>query len=782
MRTEKITVWGIVQGVGFRPFIAKLADEMGMKGCVRNAGGLVDIMVTDTADRIDEFVEAMKNNKPGPSEIVHIRRDVRDFEPFSEFTIVRSGEIDDEAPMIPADLAICSDCLEDMRDPNNPRYRHPFISCMACGPRYTIVDRIPYDRDNTAMIDFPMCDFCSGEYTDRRDRRYHAQTISCHYCGPQLKVYARDEEREDAVSLAADMINDGKIIALKGVGGYNFIASPFCHEAVVRLRTLKGREEKPFAVMFSDENQIKEYCRVTPEESALLNSSARPIVLLETLFPKFSPEVNKTSRYTGSFLPSMGLQYMLIEACGPLIVTSGNLSDCPMIRRDEDMFALYEEKKDLLGAVFYHDRDIRLVVDDSVVRVVDGQPQMTRRSKGYAPVPLYIAEDCNMGREHMILALGAQLKAAFSLSKGNFAYVSQFFGDLDSEDIRKNYVENVERMKKLFHIEPDLLVTDMHPLYFTFDYAKEYGEKHDIPVLRVQHHHAHVASVMAEHHLKGEVIGVSFDGTGYGDDGTIWGGEFLLCGGSKYARVAHLQTIPMIGGDQSMKEGWKTAMCYMASIGGEAERSPLAQDSRYAVVKAGLYHGINGIGSSSMGRLFDAVSALLGICLENRYEGECAIMLENAAARALTLGIKPHKMVFMYWNDGGVWQISAAPVFQAVARGLRDGVSVDAMALGFHEAVGDIIAAIAEKIREETNVSQVALTGGVFQNKILMEYSLKLLREKNFDVYYNISVGPNDGGISLGQTFIAMNYLKEKEEENGEEENVCSDSGENYLH
>lgn len=776
MITEKITIWGIVQGVGFRPFIAKLGDELGMKGTVRNAGGLVDIWVTDTVERIDAFVHAIRERKPEPAEIVHIHREEKEYTEFYEFSIAHSGELDDEAPMIPADLALCPDCLKDLNDVNNPRYRHPFISCMACGPRYTIIDRIPYDRDNTAMIDFPMCDFCEGEYTDRKDRRYHAQTISCHHCGPQLKMYGSSMEKEDAVAKAVALLKEGRIIAVKGVGGYNFIASPFHAQAVSDLRALKGREEKPFAVMFYDEVQVREYCHVTKEESELLNSSARPIVLLETKRDAFFPAVNNTSRYTGSFLPSMGLQYLLIEECGPLIVTSGNLSDSPMIREDEKMFSLYEEKKDLLAAVFYHDRDIRLVVDDSVVRIIDGKPQMVRRSKGYAPVPLYVADDCDLTKEDQILALGGQLKAAFTLTKGNFAYVSQFFGDLDAEEIRENYVDGIEGMKGLFHIEPKLLVTDMHPLYFTYDFAREYGEKHNIPILRVQHHHAHVASVMAEHHLQGDVIGVSFDGTGYGDDGTIWGGEFFVCNGSKYARVGQLLTIPMIGGDNSMKEGWKTAMCYMASIGGAAEKSPLAEDSRYAVVKAGLYHGINGIGSSSMGRLFDAISALLGICMENRYEGECAIMLENSAARGKKLGLTPHKMVFMYWNDGGVWKVSAAPIFQAISRGLKEGVAIDAMALGFHEAVGDMIVALVEKIHEEINSKQVALTGGVFQNKILMEYTLSLLREKGFDVYYNISVGTNDGGISLGQAYIAMEYLKEKKE------NVCSDSGEIDLH
>ncbi len=301
MQTEKITIWGIVQGVGFRPFIAKLGDEMAMAGVVRNNGGLVEITVTDTQARIDAFVAAIKARKPLPAEIVHLRRERKPFQEFEGFSIAASGEIDDEAPMIPADLALCPACFNDLNDKANPRYRHPFISCMACGPRYTIIDKIPYDRAHTAMADFPMCSFCEKEYTDRNDRRYHAQTISCHDCGPQLKKYQSDLEKEDAVKEAVSLLSKGEIIAVKGVGGYNFIASPFCHEAVVRLRQLKGREEKPFAVMFYDETQVRAYCDLTEEESALLNSAARPIVLLETKKTAFSPEVNKTSRYTGCF-------------------------------------------------------------------------------------------------------------------------------------------------------------------------------------------------------------------------------------------------------------------------------------------------------------------------------------------------------------------------------------------------------------------------------------------------------------------------------------------------
>lgn len=761
MKTVLIRIWGIVQGVGFRPFIAKLADKCGVKGNVRNIGGLVDITMTDSEENIAAFIAKISSEKPEPAEIVHIKVEDIPYQEFHSFEIINSGEGDDEASMIPADLAICPDCLKDLNDPKNPRFRHPFISCMACGPRYTIIDKIPYDRENTAMVDFPMCDFCNGEYTHREDRRYHAQTISCHDCGPQLLMYNSNVNKEAGVNKCIDLLQDGKIVALKGVGGYNFLASPFNNDTVLNLRLLKGREEKPFAVMFSDIEEIKKYCQTSPEEEALLTSSSRPIVLLETIAAPFAPETNKTSRYTGAFLPSMGLQHLLLEKCGPLIVTSANLADMPMINDDAEMFSLYEEKKDILAAVFYHERDIRVRVDDSVVRVIDGQPQMVRRAKGYAPVPLYLKGRETIPKDQMILALGGQLKSAFTLSKGNFAYVSQFFGDLDAEYIRKIYVENIERMKSLFRIEPNLVVTDSHPLYFTNSFGEDYAAEHNIPLLKVQHHHAHVASVMAEHHIDDAVIGVSFDGTGYGDDGNIWGGEFLLCKGAKSVRLGHLQYTPMLGGDNSMKEGWKSAMCYMAAIEGEAENIPLSLDSRYAMVKAAIRHGINTIYSSSMGRLFDAVAAALGIQGENRYEGECAIMLENAAARCKEQGVAPDIMTFLFWEEEGVYKISADTIFQSIAKGLALGVSREAMALGFHEAVAKMVLSLCEKISKKTGVKKVALTGGVFQNKILMERTLSLMREEDFEIYYNISVGTNDGGISLGQTYIAMEYLKE---------------------
>lgn len=768
-RTEKIKLWGIVQGVGFRPYVAKMADRMKMKGEVLNIGGLVEITVTDTEERIDEFVSALISEKPGPSEIVHVKRTVlgdednakAGYRAFDSFTIIRSDEGDDEAAMIPADLAICPHCLEELYKDDNPRYQHPFISCQLCGPRYTIIDRIPYDRDNTSMIDFPMCGFCEGEYTDLHDRRHHAQTISCHDCGPEL-ILADGEMKEtggemtdgEILDAAADILKEGGVIAFKAVGGYNLAADPFNEKAVRKLREIKNRETKPFAVMFRNIDEIRKYCEVSETEENLLKSSARPIILLEhkldsIAFASAYTEDLEKSRFIGSFLPSFAAQYMLLDRVSPLIFTSANPSDMPMIK-DEDEMAEFCGKSGRIDGVLYNRRRIEVRVDDSVMRVIDNQPQMIRRSKGYAPVPLYVSagsSDEAGGDENKfsILACGGQLKNSFALTKGPFVYVSQYFGDMDSVENQQIYNENLERMEELFRIKPGAVVCDMHPLYWTGNRAEEYAAKEGLPLVKVQHHHAHVASVMAENNLEGKVIGVAFDGTGYGTDGAIWGGEFLLCEGGQLRRMVHLKYVDMIGGDSSMKDARKSALSYVAAydkgymeqaepdevpvdisdiIAFGRERLEAGPDA--GLIMKALENGINSIRSSSMGRLFDGVSSLLGIKDYNDYEGQCAIMLEDAAAFALK----------------------------------HPGVRKECdLALDFHERIINMIIERCLQIREETGADQVALTGGTFQNRILMEGILDKLRDRGFRPYYNISVSPNDGGIALGQAFIGMHRL-----------------------
>ena len=818
--TEKIKLWGIVQGVGFRPYVAKMADRMGMKGEVLNIGGLVEITVTDEPSRIDEFVDALVREKPGPSEIVHIRRQVLEYAEFDGFSIVRSDEGDDEAAMIPADLAICPHCLEELYDEQNPRYRHPFISCQLCGPRYTVIDRIPYDRHNTTMIDFPMCDFCEGEYTDIRDRRHHAQTISCHDCGPKLiwkragaqgvtagaqgaatggSVVGGNVEADAAIlDEVAEVLRGGGVIAFKAVGGYNLVADPFSEQGVTKLREIKNRESKPFAVMFRSLEEIGKYCSVSDVEASLLQSSARPILLLEHKLNEMSAaelaaardadngagawtDDLKRSRFIGSFLPSLGAQYLLLDRISPLIFTSANLSDMPMIKDDEEFFEMAGADGVAGGAegvqglckvdgVLYNTRRINVRMDDSVARVIDGQPQMIRRSKGYAPVPLYVSAGSGLSK-FSILATGGQLKNSFALTKGPFAYVSQYFGDMDSLENQAIYEENIDRMAELFRIKPDAVVCDMHPLYQPRFFGEKYAAEHGrgaagegstvLPVLYVQHHHAHVASVMAEHDIDGPVIGVAFDGTGYGTDGAIWGGEFLLCEGGEFERKAHLKYVNMIGGDSSMKDARRSALSYIAEMR-QRGQSPLSQNGKVEdtqdvdisheiavdisdiiefgrerllegpdseLIMKALDAGINSIRSSSMGRLFDAVSALLGIKDYNDYEGQCAIMLEDAAA-------------FAQKHPG-------------------EDKAGD-LALSFHNRIIDMIVEQCEKIRDEAGepVNKVALTGGTFQNRILTEGVLAKLRARGFEPYYNVSVSPNDGGIALGQAFIGMHRLR----------------------
>lgn len=764
--TINIKVWGIVQGVGFRPFVSKLAKSMHMNGRVRNLGGLVEIVLTDTEERIEFFIDALKQNKPTPAEIVHLEKTMIDNLSFDDFEIENSMASEEGAVMIPSDMAICDDCINEIYDPNNRRYAHPFNSCMVCGPRYSIIQEIPYDRDKTTMLEFEMCPACKTEYSKLEDRRFHAQTISCHDCGPYLNL---------AIEKAIELINSEGIIALKGTGGYYFACSAFSDVACAELREIKKREEKPFAVMFRNLEQIREFCRCSDYEEELLKSNARPIILLEKkrqednvtntnpLNNSISDKVSTTSRYMGAFLPSIALQYLILDKTGPLVMTSANISSQPMIIDDATMEVSLTQINEKRRAnskteilILSNQREILTRLDDSVVRVIDNKPQIIRRSKGYAPVPLFLnTDELKNSRKMNILAMGGQLKSAFALTKGNFAYVSEFLSDLESLENTDVYDERIDRLEKLLQIKPNVIVCDSHPLYYTTKLAKELAEKDKLELIMVQHHHAHIASVMAEHDIQGKILGFSFDGTGYGIDGNIWGSEMLLCEESDFQRLGHLEYVNMLGGDSSMKEAWKSCFSYLTAF--EMEKYGPKKDPRFEIVKAALSNNINSIKSSSMGRLFDAVASLLDVKQENTYEGECAIILENFAAKALNDGIKPYYMSFEI-NDDNIY--SAKPIFQGIIKGIKKRVYRESLALGFHIAVAELIFELTKRARKSIGIEQIALSGGVFQNKILMEATLKLLRNEGFQVYYNISVPPNDGGICLGQAYIGINASK----------------------
>jgi hydrogenase maturation protein HypF len=761
--TNRITVTGIVQGVGFRPLVYHIAEKYAVKGTVRNLGGSVEIIAQAPKDKLQDFLLELRTTEGG-HEIIKLEVEPvtniasnseqaislssAESELYDSFTILNSGN-NDELRIIPPDLPVCSQCAEELYDTGNRRYVNPFISCVACGPRYTIMEELPYDRDTTTMVDYTMCASCMEEYNSPESRRHHAQTISCNDCGPSLiyqEMGMQDMRppqltEQKAFQQAVAILQSGGIIAVKGIGGYHFVCSPLLENTVSNLRLLKGREEKPFAVMFAALEQIKSYCYVLEEEEKLLLSKPRPIVLLYSQ-KEMAPSVNKGSIYCGAFLPYTPLQLMLTKECGPLIMTSANISGLPIIRDNEELLTITSP---YLQGMLYNTRRIVRSVDDSVAKIIDHKPLMIRRSRGYVPYPVFLSEKGS--KEQMIFAAGGDLKSAFCLYRNGAAFVSQYFGDLEEVAVIREYEKSLQDLKQLLRITPTLAVCDLHPNYYSGRFAKRLG----VPVLEVQHHHAHIASVMAEHSLQGPVLGIAFDGTGYGTDSNIWGGEFLVCEGAHYQRVAHLNYMPILGGDQSMKDAKKTATCYLSYIGLEE----YIRDDRSQIIQAAINQGLNSIQTSSMGRLFDVVASLLAIGQYNHYEGECASLLEREAVLALRNHIPATELSFAISEEDEIIDIKVGPLLEKLCR-LRDHEDRMALALGFHYAVADMMLRVCEIVRKKYQITQVALSGGVFVNSVLMEKALEALRSQGFDIYCNIAVPPGDGGISLGQTYLGQ--------------------------
>jgi hydrogenase maturation protein HypF len=745
--TNSITVFGVVQGVGYRPFVARLAEELGVRGVVMNNGGIVEITAEASKQAMDLFVHRLKSRQPPGADVTRILCRPAPPQKFQDFRIVQSIGTSEETPLIPPDLPICGECLKELAAPGDRRYRYPFISCVACGPRYSIIEKLPYDRCNITMDDFPMCPACHEEYTTETRRR-HAQTISCHDCGPQLifQTHGKRYDREEALEKGIEMLRSGAVLALKGIGGYQFACLPSNEESVERLRRLKHRDKKPFAVMFPTVDSIRKVCTVSEEEEKLLTSPARPIVLLNKKKDIFCESLSSESRFLGAFLPYTGLHQLLTEACGPLVMTSGNFSNEPIIIDDAEMLAFQSDDFD---GVLYHTRRIVTPLDDSVARVSCGAVQMIRRSRGYVPMPLFLEARA----EKPVLAMGGDLKACFCLMKDDRAYLSQYFGDMEEYAVSNVYRANLDRMERLFRMEPAVIACDLHPDYFTTRLAQELQK----PIVSIQHHHAHIASVMAEHRLN-RCIGVAFDGTGYGTDGCVWGGEFLLCEGTEYQRSAHLNYVTLCGGDRASKDAGLTALCYLLAAGIETK------DSRNAYVKAALENKINTFQCSSMGRLFDAVSAVLDIRNHNTYEGECAIALENAAAAAQSTGTVPYPLDFAIRKTDSGFLIDQIKIIKDIYLAVESGAEPGALALGFHFAVARMLAEVCRRIRSASGENKVALSGGVFANLLLLQESIKLLRDDGFEVFLNSEVPGNDGGISLGQAWLcAQAATKERQ-------------------
>ena len=786
MRYE-ITILGVVQGVGYRPFVAALAEQLHIKGSVCNSGGVVRIDAFGDAEAMDNFICRLRSYAPPAARVDRVQAErAEKEEPCpSDFRIVESeAENHADLPLLPPDLPVCEECLAEMKKPGDGRYRYPFISCVNCGPRYSIMEAVPYDRAHITMRKFAMCPSCRKEYAQMGNRRRHAQTISCHDCGPQLYWKARGDEgavvyreKEEALEEALSVLQRGGVIALKGIGGYQFSCRPDNADSVDRLRQLKHRDKKPFAVMFPSMESIREVCMVSEQEEALLLSPARPIVLLNLKKGRygFASGVSGESRFLGAFLPYTGLHQMLTEAAGPLVMTSGNVTDEPILTSDEEMEELWKQRPMLLEGIAWNDRKIVTPLDDSLVRITGGRPQLLRRSRGFVPAPVALPGECPVP----VLAMGGDLKACFCLAYRKRGYMSQYFGDMESYKVFRTFLQAAEHMEKLFGMVPGAVACDLHPGYATAGEAARLAEERNLPLFPFQHHHAHAASVMAEHGLR-RCIAVVFDGTGYGTDGTVWGGEFLLCEGGSFLRAGHLEETELAGGDSSAKDAGLTALCHLYQAGcelskGKTENDRPEEDLREKMVRAAVSNHINTEKSSSMGRLFDAMSALLGIREYNSYEGECAIALENAAARAIEKNAAPPELYFPIREEEEILLADRTEIIRKIFRETREAKTwykeeerAEALALSFHEAVSCMVLEMCRRIRERFHEDKVALSGGVFANVILQERCRSLLEEQGFRVYVNEQVPGNDGGIALGQAWLAAERLMDEKDRGGQ--------------
>jgi hydrogenase maturation protein HypF len=754
-RTQ-ISIKGIVQGVGFRPFIYNLARKYELKGYVLNNTSGVNIEVEGESSVIDEFIQKVKTEPPPQAVIFEMHS--QNIEPlgYEDFTIRKSDDREEKFVPISPEIATCKDCLKELFDPSDHRYRYPFINCTNCGPRFTIVKDIPYDRKFTTMAPFIMCEKCQREYDDPGDRRFHAQPNACPKCGPKLSLLD-DKGGEinvpDVITEVCRLLKDGKIIAVKGLGGYHLACDAMNKDAVSTLRSRKFREHKPFALMVKDVETAKTLCYVNGDEEKLLKGTIRPIVLLRKRPDcPVAESVAPHQEYHGVMLPYTPLHHVLMAESGlVLVMTSGNISSEPIVYHDDEAFERLSRIPDYF---LVHDREIHIRTDDSVSRVWHGKEVVLRRSRGYCPFPLLLPFQF----EEQILACGAELKNTFCLTRGNYAFMSHHIGDLENLETLTSFEQGIEHFKRIFYIDPAYVAYDLHPDYLSTKYALSVN---GVPKIGIQHHHAHIASCMCDNGIDGEVIGISFDGTGYGTDEKIWGGEFLVCDYGGFERVAHLEYVPLPGGEKAIKEPWRMAASFLDRIYGESmfelgiDFVKSLDRKKWTIIKKMIDKGLNSPLTSSSGRLFDAVSALVGVRQEVYYEGQAAIELEMAAD-------KDEEGFYSYDLEelGNGSQVMLEPIIRGVVSDISEGVSVPTIAGKFHNTMAKIILNICIRVRKASGIEKVALSGGVFQNTLLLNKTFTLLDGSGFKVYTQHRVPPNDGGIALGQAVIANELIK----------------------
>jgi hydrogenase maturation protein HypF len=762
---HRLAVHGIVQGVGFRPFVYSLARELGLSGFVRNHSNGVHIEIEGLARPVSQFELDLASRRPPLAVIDSVIAE--SIPPTREegFVIVASEAAREQSTPVSPDVSICDDCLRELLDPADRRYCYPFINCTNCGPRFTIIRDLPYDRPATTMAPFRMCPQCEAEYRDPANRRFHAQPNACPVCGPQVSFLCAlpgGSFEEHASSTAAQAIRDaramlsaGATVAIKGIGGFHLACDAANTAAVAELRRRKARFEQPFALMMRSLELVRSFAHVSEEEERLLCSRARPIVLLRARRPTdISPLVAPGNEYLGVMLPYAPLHYVILNdpllRDTPLVMTSANPSGTPIVRDNAEARL---RLSGIADALLIHNRDIEVVCDDSVVRTFEDKLIPIRRSRGYAPMPV------NLPREaEGIVAVGGELKATFCVTKGHFAYLSQHIGDMGTLETQEAFERALDHMLRLFRIEPRLVVCDLHPGYLSSRWAAVFAKALGVPLLAVQHHHAHIAALSMEAALPPEqrVIGVSFDGTGYGTDGAIWGGEVLIANQTSFERFAHLRYVPIPGGDASIRHPARTTLAHLFASGIDWSETlaPVREFSvRERVILARqLSQRLNCVDSSSMGRLFDAVASLLSVRQQVTYEGQAAIELEALAER----GVAREAIYAFDFQVGAPVVMDPSPVLRAVIADLDRCVSREVIAARFHIAVARMIARICKLAHDETGLSTVALSGGVFQNLLLLREATHLLRDAGMEVLWHRVVPANDAGLALGQVAIGL--------------------------
>jgi hydrogenase maturation protein HypF len=756
----RIEVNGVVQGVGFRPFIYRLAHNYHLSGWVMNTSGNVAIEVQGKQANLDGFTDAIKNEAPPVSHIQKISISNIPLTGDVDFKILDSKARDGEYQPVSADIATCSQCLGEIFDPADRRSLYPFTNCTNCGPRFTIIKDIPYDRPLTTMKSFKMCEKCQSEYDDPLNRRFHAQPNACPVCGPKLQLMDNNGNKvncDDVLKTAAELIIDGNIIAVKGLGGFQLACDATKNDVSMLLRQRKKRPGKPFALMMASLEDIKKHCIVSEKEAQLLCSPQAPIVLLKRLAndAEIALNIAKNNKYLGVMLPPTPLHYILMRYVKrPLVMTSGNLSEEPICKDNDEALT---RLKGIADYFILHNRDIHSRYDDSVYLVEKDEFRAARRARGYAPSPVMLSFN-----SRQILACGAEEKNTFCLTRDNHAFLSQHIGDMDNAETLEHFENTIELYKHLFRIKPEIIAYDLHPEYQATKYALQYAADNKLKTVGVQHHHAHIAACMTENNIQSPVIGVAFDGTGYGADGNLWGGEFLLCDYSGFKRLAHLEYVPMPGGASAIHKPYRMALGYIYTmLGTETTLDGLPvlakiPQTEINTIKKQLELKLNCPLTSSAGRLFDAVSAICGICGEALYEAQAAIELEMSAPDSINDTVMQGVYPFAIDENSDISVIRLKNLIKCIIQDVAKNTAVQVISARFHRTMAQVIIETCKLLATKTDIKTVALSGGVFQNRLLLRLAIDGLEKEGFTALSHKVVPCNDGGLALGQAVIAQ--------------------------